>query len=81
MSIKILYNGYVCIREYDRGISDIVDDFMGEFDAYYVDSLLVYVHETDTFYAYEGYGNYSLLPQELCPAAYELMGIKKGETK
>ena len=34
MSIKILYNGYVCIREYDRGISDIVDDFMGEFDAY-----------------------------------------------
>lgn len=84
MSIQILYNGSVYFREDNRPISDIVVNFIEEFDDDFdADSLLVYSKSLDIFYVYDvtGTEDYGYLPQELYPAAYELIGIKKGETK
>ena len=80
MSIHILYNGSVYFIENNRPISDIVENFIEEFDDdFSADSLLVYNKSLNIFYTYDvtGTGDYGCLPQELYPAAYELMGIER----
>jgi hypothetical protein len=82
MSIQILYNGSVYYRTGNYPIGQYIENFINEIgDNFNVDSLLVYRPSLDIFWICDTSNTYNFqyLPQELYPAAYELMGIKKGE--